>query len=104
MLLPLGGIVAKRKLPQELLYELEEFLRESLRYSYENGKEVEPYVAKHAQEMSAEIRQKHIDLYVNKCSFDIGNIGERSVKELFERARAQNLIPKSDKEIFLSKN
>ncbi len=103
LLLPLGGIVAKRKLPDELLYKLEEALRESLQYSYEHSKEVEPYIAKHAQEMSAEVRQKHIDLYVNNYSFDVGDIGERSVIELFERARAQNLLPKSDKEVFLSR-
>ncbi len=99
LLLPLGGIVAKRKL--HLLYELEEALKESLHYSYEHNLEVEPYIARHAQEMSTEVRQKHIDLYVNNYSFDVGDIGERSVMELFERARASDLLPKSNKDLFL---
>ncbi len=102
LLLPLGGIAARRELSYELLSKLEEALRESLHYSYEHSREVEPYIAKHAQEMSAEVRQKHIDLYVNRYSFDVGDIGERSVKELFGRARALDLLPKSDKDLYIN--
>ena len=102
LLLPLGGIAAKRKLSYELLAELEEALIKSLRYSYEHSQEAEPYIARHAQEMSLEVRQKHIDLYVNRYSFDAGDVGKSSVKELFGRARALDLLPKSDKDLYLN--
>ena len=52
--------------------------------------------------MSAEVRQRHIDLYVNSYSIDVGEIGQRSVGELLGRARAMGLLPKSNQELFLT--
>jgi len=100
-LLPLGGIAARRDLGLERLHELNEAIRGSLRYSYENEAEVAPYVARHAQELSPEVRQQHIDLYVNEYSFDVGEAGKAAVRELFSRAAARKLIPSQPEGLFL---
>ena len=44
------------------------------------------YIREHALEMSDEVMQAHIDLYVNSFSLDVGEEGERAVRELHRRA------------------
>jgi 1,4-dihydroxy-6-naphthoate synthase len=100
-LLPLGGIIAKRSLGEETLQRVNAAIKESLEYAYAHVDETKPYVAKYAQEMSEEVRQKHIDLYVNEYSLDVGEAGKAAVVELFKRAEERRLIPKIDKQIFL---
>lgn len=98
--LPLGGIIAKRELGAETLTSIAEAIRQSLRYAYANRAEAQPYIAAHAQEMSEEVMQKHIDLYVNNYSFDVADEGEKAVVELLGRARARGFMPHSTKSIF----
>jgi 1,4-dihydroxy-6-naphthoate synthase len=100
-LLPLGGIIAKRSLGEKTLHLINKVINESLEYAYLHPKETKPYVAQYAQEMSEEVRQKHIDLYVNEYSLDIGEAGKAAVLELFKRAGERGFIPKVDKGIFL---
>ena len=40
------------------------------------------YIRFHSQEMSEEVMRKHIDLYVNEYSIDLGNKGKAAIKEL----------------------
>ena len=100
-LLPLGGIIAKRSLGEETLKRINNAIKESLEYAYAHPEKTKPYVAKYAQEMSEEVRQKHIDLYVNEYSLDVGEAGKAAVTELFKRAKERGFIPKVDKGIFL---
>ncbi|HEX7004473.1 MAG TPA: 1,4-dihydroxy-6-naphthoate synthase [Trueperaceae bacterium] len=92
-LLPLGGIAALRSLGGARLAELDRAIRASLDYAYEHPDEVEPYVAEHAQEMSREVRQQHIDLYVNRYSRELGAEGRAAVAEFFRRGRERRLLP-----------
>jgi len=100
--LPLGGIMAKRSLGEAVLTRVEEAIRESLRYAYAHREEAAPYIAAHAQEMSEGVRQQHIDLYVNDFSSDVGEVGERAVRELLGRARDRGLVPAASAPLFLS--
>jgi 1,4-dihydroxy-6-naphthoate synthase len=100
-LLPLGGIIAKRSLGKKTLQQINKAIRESLEYSYAHSVETKPYVAKYAQEMSEEVRQKHIDLYVNEYSLDVGEAGKAAITELFGRAEERGFIPKISNKIFL---
>jgi 1,4-dihydroxy-6-naphthoate synthase len=43
--------------------------------------------------MDDEVTRRHIDLYVNRFSADVGAEGERAIEELFARARAAGIIP-----------
>ena len=54
----------------------------------ENPSEVMPWVREHAQEMSEDVMAKHIALYVNDASLDIGPEGEAAVRELLKRRSA----------------
>jgi 1,4-dihydroxy-6-naphthoate synthase len=99
-LLPLGGIIAKRNLGEKTLQRINTAIKESLEYAYAHPEETKPYIAQHAQEMSEEVRQKHIDLYVNEYSLDVGEAGKAAVLELFKRAEERGFIPKVSRKIF----
>jgi len=100
-LLPLGGIMAKRSLGNSLLSKINTALKDSIAYAYKNRQEAQPYIAKHATEMSEEVMQKHIDLYVNDYSIDLGEAGKAAVRELFARAQSRGIIPEINEPLFL---
>jgi 1,4-dihydroxy-6-naphthoate synthase len=44
---------------------------------------------------------RHIDLYVNEYSVDLGEEGRRAVELLFEKAAATGIIPPARNTLFL---
>ena len=99
--IPLGGIVVNRSLPDEVKQRLNRVLRRSVEYAFADRAASLPFVREHAQEMSEEVMYRHIDLYVNRYSVDLGTEGRRAVELLFERARAAGIIPAVTAELFL---
>lgn len=84
--LPLGAILVRRDLPHELQLNLNRAVRASLEYAYAHPQAARDYIRQHALEMSDEVMQAHIDLYVNQFSLDVGREGEAAVRELHRRA------------------
>lgn len=91
--IPLGGIAARRDLSPELVRTIDELIRESVLYAWRQYPELAPYVVSHAQEMDTDVMRKHIDLYVNEYTTDLGPVGEQAIKTLFQKAAAAKLIP-----------
>ncbi len=75
--IPLGGIVANRNLPLAIQHKINRVLRKSVEFAFENPKSGLDFIRSHAQEMNEEVMYKHIDLYVNKYSVDLGAEGKR---------------------------
>ncbi|MEQ1871836.1 MAG: 1,4-dihydroxy-6-naphthoate synthase [Vicinamibacterales bacterium] len=100
--IPLGGIVIKRSLPDEVKARVNRVLRRSVEFAFANRAASVPYVRAHAQEMSEEVMYKHIDLYVNEYSVDLGVEGRRAVTTLFARAAGLGIIPATSQPLFLS--
>lgn len=100
--IPLGGIVARRNFDNELLQKINRIIRKSVEYAYANTLDVMAYVKAHAQEMSEEVMKKHIDLYVNEFSIDLGVKGKDAVDILFKKALEQKLITKITEPIIIS--
>ncbi len=99
--IPLGGIVAKRSLPDEVKNKVNRIINKSIAYAFANRKVSLPYVSAHAQAMSEEVMYRHIDLYVNDFSLELGKEGRRAVLMLIKKAKEIGLIPPSDIKIFL---
>jgi 1,4-dihydroxy-6-naphthoate synthase len=100
--IPLGGIVANRNLPLDVQHKLNRVLRKSVEFAFANPKSGIEFIRSHAQEMSEEVMYKHIDLYVNKYSVDLGEEGRKAINLLFNTAREKNIIPEIKEEIFLT--
>ncbi len=99
--IPLGGIVANRKLPLDIQHKINRVLRKSVEFAFANPKSGLEFIRSHAQEMSEEVMYKHIELYVNKYSLDLGEEGKKAIKLLFDTARGKNIIPEIKEKIFL---
>ena len=100
--IPLGGIVANRNLPSEVQHKINRILRRSVEFAFANPKSGLEFIRSHAQEMSEEVMYKHIELYVNKYSVDLGAEGKKAIKLLFDTARKKNIIPEIKEEIFIT--
>jgi 1,4-dihydroxy-6-naphthoate synthase len=90
MPIPLGAIMVRDDVPEQRL--LDETIRRSLRYAREHEEAIMPYVRAHAFEMSDDVMRRHIALYVNDYSADLGDDGAAAIRELFERAHAARLF------------
>ena len=93
MPIPLGGILVRNEIYDEDARRINEAIRASLRFAYRNESEIMPFVREHAFEMSDEVMRKHIGLYVNDYSDDLGDDGIAAIEELFARARAAKIVP-----------
>ena len=100
--IPLGGIVVRRGLSDDVKQALNRVMRRSVEYAFAHRVASLPYVRAHAQEMSDEVMYKHIDLYVNEYSVDLGSEGRRAIELMFGRANALGLIPAVGSSLFLA--
>ena len=99
--IPLGGIVIRREFPMETKQKINRIIRRSVEYAFANPQSSKGFVKEHAQTMSEEVMKKHIDLYVNDYSIDLGTEGKRAVKLLFDKAQQLGLIEKIEEDIFV---
>jgi len=100
--IPLGGIVANRRLPFDVQHKINRVIRRSVEFAFENPKSGLEFIRSHAQEMSEEVMYKHIELYVNKYSVDLGPEGKKAIRILFDKALENNIIPEVKENIFIT--
>jgi 1,4-dihydroxy-6-naphthoate synthase len=99
--IPLGGIVVRRSLDDAVKQRVNRVMRRSVEYAFAHREASLPYVRAHAQEMSEAVMYKHIDLYVNQYSVDLGVEGRRAVRLMFDQAAASGVIPPITAPLFL---
>jgi 1,4-dihydroxy-6-naphthoate synthase len=90
--IPLGGIVARRSLDKDVIATLDAVLKDSVAYAWKNYPHLSPFVTDNAQEMSEDVMRKHIELYVNDYTTDLGTQGGKAIQELTDRAKAAGLM------------
>jgi 1,4-dihydroxy-6-naphthoate synthase len=88
--IPLGAILARRGLDAGRLGAL---ARASVEYAWAHPQASAAYVAEHAAEMSPDVQQRHIALYVNEFTRELGEEGYAAVESLLARAHAAGLTP-----------
>ena len=91
--LPLGAILVRRDIEPERGRAIDDAIRRSLAFAYEREDEIIDYVREHAFEMDDDVMHKHIELYVNDFTRDLGTNGIAAVEALFARAAEAGLIP-----------
>jgi len=99
--IPLGGIVIKRTYSETFQKKIDSLIKKSIEFAYSNYPELTDYIRMHSQEMSEDVMRKHIDLYVNNYSIDLGNDGKSAVKKLIEVYEETNHKPRITTNIFL---
>ena len=101
MPIPLGGIAIKRNLDKALQEKVQRLIRKSLGFAFENPAESLGFVKQHAQEMDAEVMQKHINLYVNDYSLSLGEKGRAAIQYMYEFSVNENLIGEAEQGLFV---
>lgn len=103
--IPLGGIVAKRSFDENVLMKVDALIKESMEYAFENYPLITGYVKQHSQEMEPEVMKKHIDLYVNKFSINLGKDGRNAIQKFMQVYMETNRIDPSmllsEKDLFV---
>lgn len=99
---PLGGVAVKRNLAPEIQHKIDRVMRRSVEYAIAHPESGYAYVKQHAQEMEEAVRRKHIELYVNNFSVDLGNKGRRAVEIMFEKAVEKGMMLSIPENIFVN--
>ena len=93
--IPLGAIIARRSMDLEAIAT---WIRASLQYAWAHPKASQDYVLQHSQELSTEVANAHINLYVNEFSENLGEKGYEAITALLSRAMQEGIVPKFDLE------
>lgn len=80
--LPLGGIVVRRELGDDVRGRVERTLRRSIEYAFANPMASRDYVKAHARELEDDVIDKHIALFVNEFSLSLGAQGRHAIAYL----------------------
>ena len=80
--LPLGLIVIRRDVPQQVADLVESTLRRSIGYAFAHPAESRTYIKTHAQELEDDVIDRHIALFVNDFSLSLGEEGRRAIDAL----------------------
>ncbi len=99
--IPLGGIVSKKSIDIKFEKTIDRLIRQSVEFAFANPESCMDYVKQHAQEMDEEVMKKHIALYVNEFSIDLGITGKKAVQLLVDKAFETGLIAGPAPHIFL---
>ncbi|TDC79173.1 1,4-dihydroxy-6-naphthoate synthase [Micromonospora sp. KC606] len=91
--IPLGAILARRGAVDPV--EAAGWIRESVRQAWADPEASRDYVLSHAQEMEPDVVDRHIGLYVNEFTADLGDAGFAAVEALLGRAADAGLIPQT---------
>ncbi len=90
--IPLGGIVIKRSIDRSIAERIDRLLRKSLDHSWKSYPVLSDFVERNAQEMDAQVMRRHIELYVNNYTSDLGGEGTAAIEKLFAAAKKTGLI------------
>ncbi len=101
--IPLGGIVINHRIDISIQRKVDGLIKKSIEYAYSKYPELNDYIRKHSQEMSEAVMRKHIDLYVNNYSIDLGEEGKKAIVKLLWVYKQLNPSITFTENIFLAK-
>jgi 1,4-dihydroxy-6-naphthoate synthase len=90
--IPLGAIIARRDLDLDVLARA---ARDSVDFAWANPAMSAGYIAQHAAEMAPDVQRRHIELYVNEFTRELGDEGYAAAEALLDRAHKAGLTPAS---------
>ncbi len=99
--IPLGAILVRDDLGDKSARAIDNAIRRSLAFARAHEDAVMGYVREHAFEMDEAVMHKHIALYVNDFSDDVGDAGVDAVCQLFARAAAAGIFEPSTEPRFV---
>jgi 1,4-dihydroxy-6-naphthoate synthase len=100
--IPLGSIVIKRSIPEDVALKVNRILKRSIDYAYLDSQASYSFVSQNAKTMDRVVMNNHIKLFVNEFTSNLGHDGRKAVKTLYSIAMEKNVIPELPVNIFLT--
>lgn len=97
---PLGMIVINRRIPEETALAVSRIIQRSVEFAFEDPATSRDFVSENAREMEGEVMRKHIELYVNKFTINLGHEGRKAITELYRIASDKGIIPAMPERLF----
>ncbi len=89
--IPLGGIVAHRRVEEGKVTEFDRALGQAVDYAWAHPEETYPFMGQHAREMDREVMKSHVALYVNRFTRRLGPEGRTAIDYLIQLAKKRGL-------------
>lgn len=90
--LPLGGIVARRSLGDDVIETVQAVIHDSIRYALARRDEPLVTMRRYAQEFDDDVLMRHVDLYVNDWTIHLGTVGTAALAKLGQKAQSVGII------------
>jgi 1,4-dihydroxy-6-naphthoate synthase len=90
--LPMGGNAIKRDLGPDLMTEVSQLLRESIRYSLDNREDALQYAMQFARDMEPELADRFVAMWVNDLTLDYTDRGREAVQRLLSEGFERGII------------
>ncbi len=82
--IPLGGIVIQSDLDHNIKVDVNRLIQKSINYAWKKEGLISSFIKQYASEMDEMVMEKHIRLYVNDFSKQLGIEGKNAVRLLFQ--------------------
>ena len=93
--LPMGGNAIRRDLGPEMIHEVSDLLKESIRYSLDNREDALAYAMQFARDMDPALADRFVSMWVNELTLDYGERGREAVRRLLAEGYERGIIPKA---------
>lgn len=100
--IPLGAIVVRRDVPDDVKMTLSRLLKKSIEYANAHPMDSYAFIHEHAQAIEDDVLRKHIALFVNDFSLSLGEQGRKAVETLYRRAYEVGILSSKPSQIFLN--
>ncbi len=90
---PLGVNVMKSEFGLDTIKKFDSFLQESIEYGLKHQDKAIDYAMKYSRGKPRELIKKFVKMYVNDVTVNMGTMGEKSIRKMFQMAKQKNLVP-----------
>ena len=91
--LPLGGNVIHKKFTPDIRRKISDILTASIQFSLDHRAEAVQHALQFARDMSRDLADKFVGMYVNHWTLDYGERGRESIRRFLGQAFERGLIP-----------
>ncbi|MGI8599286.1 MAG: 1,4-dihydroxy-6-naphthoate synthase [Chitinophagaceae bacterium] len=99
--IPLGCIAIKKNISIHNQKHINNLIKKSVEFALDHYPNLGSYVIQNAQEMDEAVMRKHIELYVNNFSIDLGNGGKKAINTMYKIYQQQNKLAESGADLFI---
>jgi 1,4-dihydroxy-6-naphthoate synthase len=90
--LPMGGNVIRRDLGPEVINQVSECLRRSIRFSLDNREDALEYAMQFARDMDPALADRFVAMWVNDLTLDYTDRGREAVRRLLDEGFEKGII------------